>query len=144
MNVFFFSIVGNEFLRHFLADQITHLNVNIYYERILSLFNDDISNIFSFLLSFCKHLVQLTFNQYLCDTPLEFSRYDIPLTNCVSSTLTKLEIIVGNFKDCLYLLDGRLKCLSILIINVLCFAILTPNINNTVRICYIIARGRKS
>ncbi|CAF2520460.1 unnamed protein product [Rotaria sp. Silwood2] len=122
---------GDTILRHFLADQITHLNVNIYYEIIPNLFRYNTSNIFSFLLSFCKHLVELTFNQYLCDTTLEFSLYNVPLTNCVSSTLTKLEIIVRNFDDCLYLLDGRLKCLSILIINALNFLTLLPNIDNT-------------
>ncbi|CAF1318138.1 unnamed protein product [Rotaria sordida] len=124
-------LTGDTILRHFLVDQITHLNVNIYYEIIPKLFREETSNIFSFLLSFCKHLVELTFNQYLCDTTLEFSLYDVPLANCVSSTLTKLEIVVGYFDDCLYLLDGRLKCLSILIINVSSFLTLLPNIDNT-------------
>jgi hypothetical protein len=109
--------------------------VNIYCEIIGSLFRNNTPNIFSFLLSLCKHLVELTFNQYLCDITLEYSFYHVPLTDCVSSTLTKLEIIVRTFDDCLYILDGRLKCLAVLIINVLKFTTLLTNIDNTVRMC---------
>jgi hypothetical protein len=36
----------------------------------------------------------------------------MPLTSCVSSTLTKLTIDINTFDDCLYLLDGRLDSLS--------------------------------
>ena len=36
----------------------------------------------------------------------------------MSSTLIKLKINVATLTDCLYLLDGRLDCLSTLIINV--------------------------
>jgi hypothetical protein len=40
------------------------------------------------------------------------------IRNCMSSTLMKLKIYVDNFVDCLLLLDGRLDCLSTLIIKV--------------------------
>ncbi|CAF4572452.1 unnamed protein product, partial [Rotaria sp. Silwood2] len=41
-----------------------------------------------------------------------------PSTSCTSSTLIKLKVNVATFDDCLYLLDGRLKHLSTLIIHV--------------------------
>ena len=37
---------------------------------------------------------------------------------CTSSTLTKLNVSVHSFDDCLYLLDGQFECLSTLIIEI--------------------------
>ncbi|CAF1262621.1 unnamed protein product, partial [Rotaria sordida] len=52
-------------------------------------------------------------------------------TNFISSTLTTLNINVDNFADCLYLLDGRLNCLSTLIICVLKISSVISKIKNT-------------
>ncbi|CAF4743827.1 unnamed protein product [Rotaria sp. Silwood2] len=68
-------------------------------------------------------------------------------TSCVSSTLTKLNISVHTFDDCLYLLDGRLDSLSILIINIREIFAPLSNIDNTKQLrklkCFsLIAYGR--
>ncbi|CAF1537253.1 unnamed protein product [Rotaria sordida] len=55
----------------------------------------------------------------------------MPSTSCVSSTLTKLNINVDTFDDCLYILDGRLDSLSVLIINIREISTPLSNIDNT-------------
>ena len=61
------------------------------------------------------------------------------LTNCVSSTLTKLKIDVNTLDDCLYILDGRFDCLSTLIIDIEKIRPLLSNIDTTVKILLIIS-----
>jgi hypothetical protein len=46
------------------------------------------------------------------------ARFCPPRARCTSSTLTRLNISVGSFDACLYLLDGRFECLSTLIIEI--------------------------
>jgi hypothetical protein len=57
---------------------------------------------------------------------------------CVSSSLTKLVITLYTFDDCLYLLDGRFKHLSILITDIRKIRRSASNIDNTVSISVII------
>jgi len=76
----------------------------------------------------------LTFSQWSCHKNSSLSIFHMPLTSRVSSTLTKLNIGINTFDDCLYLLDGRLDSLSILIINIFKISAPLSNIDNTVRI----------
>jgi hypothetical protein len=87
---------------------------------------------FGFILSLCKQLIKLDFCELTYrSTPCTF---DLSSANCESSTLTALKIDVKNFDDCLYLLDGRLNCLSTLIIFVEEITHTLGTIDNTVSI----------
>jgi hypothetical protein len=76
-------------------------------------------DIFILILSLCKRLTHLNFceSYHYRRLPI-FKIYDPTSPSCMSSTLTNLKIRVLSFNDCLYLLDGRLDCLSTLIIHV--------------------------
>ncbi len=62
----------------------------------------------------------------------------------MSSTLSTLKINVETFDDCLYLLDGRLDCLSTLIIHVQTILLTSSTIDNTVSIVFIYYILRKN
>jgi hypothetical protein len=87
---------------------------------------------FAFILSLCKRLIKLDFCQF--DHRPTICTLHLSSTNCKSSTLTALKIGVKTFDDCLYLLDGRLSCLSTLIIHVGEIADTLGIIDNTVSI----------
>lgn len=59
----------------------------------------------------------------------------------MSSTLTKLEVNVENFVSCLYLLDGRLSCLTTLSIRVRKISRISTNVDKTVSVISIIVFG---
>ncbi|CAF4894152.1 unnamed protein product [Rotaria socialis] len=80
---------------------------------------------FALILSISKCLIDLTFTERI-----QISFSNLPSTNCVSSTLTKLKINVNTFDDCLYLLDGRLQHLSIMIIDIDEISDSSSNIDN--------------
>ena len=122
-------ILGNKTLRCLLIDKIKHLVVEIEDETTIELFYE---NIFSLILSLCKQLVDLSFIEWLPKRRMSISIFKLPKTSCVSSTLTKLEIRINTFDDCLYLLDGRLEFLSTLIVDIGKISISRSNIDNTV------------
>ena len=90
-------------------------------------------NMFSLILSLGKNLISLTFHQWFLDKHLTISIFNIPSTTCTSSTLIKLNITVQTLDDCLFLLDGRLNCLSTLIITINKISHPLSNIDNTVQ-----------
>ncbi|CAF1049917.1 unnamed protein product [Rotaria sordida] len=114
--ILFQYLTGNSIL-HLLTQQIQHLNIDISYDPTLKS-SKILSCIFAFILSTCKQLINLNFCQLFYDRKSSICIYKFPLTSCISSTLIKLKVNVATFDDCLYLLDGRLKHLSTLIINV--------------------------
>ncbi|CAF5023462.1 unnamed protein product, partial [Rotaria socialis] len=81
---------------------------------------------FALILSISKCLIDLTFTERI---RISFS--NLPSTSCVSSTLIKLKINVNTFDDCLYLLDGCLQYLSIMIIDIDEISDSSSNIDNT-------------
>jgi hypothetical protein len=83
------------------------------------------------ILSTCERLCDLTFNQCILNKNLRVSIFNLPTTSCVSSTLTKLNINVNTFDDCLYLLDGRLECFSTLIVDISAITESSLNKDNT-------------
>ncbi len=112
-----FYIKDSSILRDLLSQQITHLNIDIQNEPTSEL-SEILSNIFALILSLSKQLISLNFCQLFSyrEKPIFISK--LSTTNCISLTLTELKINVATFDDCLYLLDGRLDCLSKLIINI--------------------------
>ncbi|CAF2757379.1 unnamed protein product [Rotaria sp. Silwood2] len=111
-----------------LTDQITHLTVDIPY-KISEIPGGNELNMFALTLSISKCLIDLTFTER---TKVSFS--NLPSTSCVSSTVTELKITVSTFDDCLYLLDGRLQHLSILIIHIIEISDSSLNIDNTINL----------
>ena len=71
--------------------------------------------IFVIVLSVSKQLCDLAFTQHILKN---VSNLDLQRRSCTSSTLTKLNIFVHSFDDCLYLLDERFECLSTLVIKI--------------------------
>ncbi|CAF1318472.1 unnamed protein product [Rotaria sp. Silwood1] len=128
----FLYISGSTILRSLLTNQITHLNIEIKDETIAELCNENKSNIFPFILSLSKQLIDLTFSEMTYTQRLGISTFNLSLTSCISSTLIKLKIDVNTFDDCLYLLDGRLECLSILIVKIREISMSLSKIDNTV------------
>ncbi|CAF4456696.1 unnamed protein product, partial [Rotaria sp. Silwood2] len=111
-------LTDDSILREVLTEQITNLKIDIQDAqstkgRIIG------SDIFVLILSLCKRLTNLNFCHMYHYRRLPFCIFNyVRSTHCMSSTLTNLKICVINFGDCLYLLDGRLDCLSTLIIHV--------------------------
>ena len=133
----FFIIKDDSILRNLLTEQITHLNIDIQNETTSQL-SEILSNIFALILSLCKRLINLNFCQLFSHRNSSICIFKLSSTSCISSTLTKLKINVETFDDCLYLLDGRLNCLSTLIIHVKKISFTLSNIDNTVSIISII------
>ncbi len=126
-------------LRDFLTKQITHLNIDI--KKPTEICSKTVANIFELILSLCKKLIVLNFGDMFtsrqCETPIVFVRRQ------VCSTLMKLKINVVCFADCLFLLDGRLECLTTLIINVFQIYAQAPGIGGTVSIISMIMLTQK-
>jgi hypothetical protein len=91
----------------------------------MQLFEKD-GKLLAFILSLAKHLTDLTLAQRLTIFPPD-PTFDLLRTRCVSSTLTKLDIDLYCLQECLYLLHGRLDCLSTIIVRIkrIC---LTPSV----------------
>jgi hypothetical protein len=88
-------------------------------KNITEYFSETVSNVFILILSLCEKLIDLNFSDMFltrkCLTALFCSSL---LESCMSSTLVILKINVVNILDILFLLDGRLKSLSTLMITV--------------------------
>jgi len=82
-------------------------------------FSETVSNTFILILSLCEKLIDLNFSDMFLTRKCLTALFCSPLLeSCMSSTLVKLKINVVNILDILFLLDGRLKSLSTLIITV--------------------------
>ncbi|CAF4354442.1 unnamed protein product [Rotaria socialis] len=126
-------LTGDTKLRRLFINQITHLNAEINDDTTRELSDENNSNIFELILSLGKCLIDLTFSQSFRDREFEVPTLNITSTGCVSLTLTKLKIKVNTFDDCLYVLDGRLQCLSTFIIDIFEIFDSSAIIGNTVK-----------
>ncbi|CAF1551612.1 unnamed protein product, partial [Rotaria sordida] len=109
-------LTGDSILRELLSKQITHLNIDVK-DANRELFRTT-ANIFISILSSCKKLFHLNFRDLFFERK-HWNRFTcLPATSYPSSTLTKLQINVSTFTECLFLLDTHLECLSTLIIHV--------------------------
>ncbi|CAF2521459.1 unnamed protein product [Rotaria sp. Silwood2] len=125
----FHHLTGDNILLRLFTNQITHLEVSICDKKRGAPGRNEV-DIFSLMLSIGKCLTDLAFGLRWIDERIEFSFFDLPSTTCVSSSLTKLVITLHTFDDCLHLLDGRLKHLSMLIIDIMKIRRTSPNIDN--------------
>ncbi len=137
------SIEDDTTLRRLLSEQITCLKLDFndfkYYTR--SSISETSSAIFTSILSLCKRLIKLNFHEFYDRSTI--CTFEASSMNCTSSTLTELIIDIKTFGDCLYLLDGRLNCLSKLIMYVLETAYTIGTIDNTVSIIVNYCCSRK-
>ncbi|CAF1095315.1 unnamed protein product [Rotaria sordida] len=129
----FLRYFTDDLFRHDLfAKKITHLNINILnktpkeYWAVRTYF-------FTSILSLCKRLINLNFC-YFSDQDLTVSIYNLPPPSFKSSTLTNLKINVDIIDDCLDLLDGRLNCLSTLIIKITQISSTISNTDNITKL----------
>ncbi|CAF1478481.1 unnamed protein product [Adineta steineri] len=107
------SILGNDALIQLVSEQITHLNINIIDQNIDETDNsNDQLNVFELILSISKCLIEFTFHQSNKNNYQHLFIDHLSSTNPICSTLTKLNIEVNTFDDCLALLDGRFPSLS--------------------------------
>ncbi|CAF1301761.1 unnamed protein product [Rotaria sordida] len=128
--ILFQYLKGDSILRNLLSEQITDLNIDIQYD-IIAQSTISLSEKFALILSLSKRLISLNFCQLFYYRTLSVWFVTRPSKICMSSTLTKLKVEVKTFRDCLYLLDGRLDCLSTLIINVRYICVMSSRKYNT-------------
>ncbi|CAF4120423.1 unnamed protein product [Rotaria magnacalcarata] len=112
-NVLFNHSTSNKILRKLLIEQIAHLKVDINYEPVEPS-SETLAMMFALILSLCKQLIKLNFCKWFHRAI--FCTFNLSSIDFKSLTLTTLKMNVKSFDDCLYLLDGRLNCLSKLII----------------------------
>ncbi|CAF3294041.1 unnamed protein product [Rotaria sp. Silwood2] len=122
-------LIDNMTLRKLLTEQITCLKIDVKDNTTAPPLPENLSTIFALILSLCKGLIELNFCRFYHRSSI--CTFELSSTNCKSSTLTVLKISVKSFDDCLYLLDGRLNCLSTLIIYVEEIAYTLGTIDNT-------------
>ena len=108
----------NFLFRHIHQEQLTDLTLISNENKVKITYKEYTMNVYANILIFFTNL------QHLTIVPLSTSNCpglfldDLPPTTISSSTLTKLCINVFNFDTCLALLDGRLKKLTTLIVEV--------------------------
>ncbi|CAF4242203.1 unnamed protein product, partial [Rotaria magnacalcarata] len=112
-NILNFVNTDESSLRSVFQQQITSLILvnNDKSARVRSL-KEYTRNVYAHILHFFKNLTHLNIIcPYIMFCP-GLSLCDLPATTFHSSILTHLSIMVENFDDCLYLLDGRLTQLT--------------------------------
>ncbi|CAF3492767.1 unnamed protein product [Rotaria socialis] len=127
-NALFNHLTSNKILRKLLIEQITHLKVDINYESVEPS-SETLAKMFALILSLCKQLIKLNFCKWIHRAL--YCTFKLSPINFRSSTLTALKVNVKSFDDCLYLLDGRLNCLSKLSIGITIIADTSGTIDNT-------------
>ncbi|CAM2722700.1 unnamed protein product [Rotaria socialis] len=107
-------------LRSSFQEQITNLTlINDDKDEMIVSLKNYTTNVYSHILIFFKNLKELSITG-----PYPISMYPglslryLPSTTFSSPTLTHLYINVKTFDDCLYLLDGRLRKLTTLCVNI--------------------------
>jgi hypothetical protein len=132
----------NTTLRKLLTEQITCLKIDVKTNTTPPPLPENLSTIFTLILSIYKGLIELNFCRLYHRSSI--CTFELSTTNWKSSTLTVLKISVKNFDDCLYLLDGRLNCLSTLIVYVKEIEYTLGTVDNTVSIIlnYCISRKK--
>ncbi len=106
-------------LRYIFQQQITDLIFENHDKTIIIGSSRDYTvNVYGRILKFFENLKHLSIIQTsnMSYPPLRLS--DLPSTTFSSSILTQLSINVCTLDDCLYLLDGRLKQLTTLIVRI--------------------------
>ncbi len=115
-----FSPLDESSLRSIFQEQITNLTlINDDEDEMIRSLENYTTDVYSHILTFFKNLKELSIMG-----PFAISMYpglslcDLPSSTFSSPILTHLHINVQTFDDCLYLLDGRLRTLTTLCVNV--------------------------
>ncbi|UJR16467.1 hypothetical protein I4U23_003369 [Adineta vaga] len=131
-------ITRNTILRK-LLQQITCLTIDVKDEPTKEhcIFLGDM---FASILRLCKRITKLSFCQL--DNRTAYCSFDIMPRKFLFSTLTELKITVEIIDDCLFLLDGRLDCLSTFVIEIKIILYPVAVIDNTVSILIDISSNK--
>ncbi|CAF3138493.1 unnamed protein product [Rotaria sp. Silwood2] len=114
-----YFISNESSLRYIFQQKITNLIlVNNDERRGIGSLENYTRNVYEHILKFFKNLKHLSIIETLNLPYPPLSICDSPSTIFFSSTLTHLYINVNTLDDCLYLLDGRLKQLTTLIVQI--------------------------
>ncbi|CAF0791182.1 unnamed protein product [Rotaria sordida] len=106
-------------LRHIFQQQITDLIlINNDKEKMIGSLSNYTINVYGHILKFFKNLTHLNITEGFNSSYPGLILRDLPSTTFFSSILTHLCINTYNLDDCLYLLDGRLKQLTTLIVRI--------------------------
>ncbi|CAF2837110.1 unnamed protein product [Rotaria sp. Silwood2] len=100
--------------RHIFQQQITDLILVYKNEFNILLMNKNAKFVYEYTFKLFENLKHLS----VIGLPPIFSINYISLATCFSSNLYKLCLHINTFEDCFALLDGRLKHLSMLIVNI--------------------------
>ncbi len=137
MNCFFY--LDQSIFQHIFKHQITELILeNTDHDNDTRLLEEYTKNVYASILTFFENLTYLSivgsssFSEY---PPLSIC--NLPTTTFFSSTLTKLCINVATINDCFHLLDGRLKQLTTLIVQIREINNDSPIVHNSVSYWYI-------
>jgi hypothetical protein len=114
-----FFYLDQSLLRYIFQQQITDLIlINDDKYNMMESTQDYTINVYSHILNFFKNLKHFNIIERFSRLYPYLSLRDSPSTTFSSSTLTHLCINVMSLDDCLYLLDGRLKQLTTLIVRI--------------------------
>ncbi|CAF0811928.1 unnamed protein product [Adineta ricciae] len=122
------ELTNNTIFRQLLHQQITCLTIDIK-DQPTEPSSEALWLILTSVVSLCKQLKKLSIGQF--DYRTTICTFDFSSTNFKSSILTQLIINLESFNDCLYLLDGRFRCLSTLIVNIDIISSTSETIDNT-------------
>ncbi|CAF4228661.1 unnamed protein product [Rotaria sp. Silwood2] len=133
-------------LRHIFQQQITNLIlINNDKKKMIGSLRNYTINVYGHILKFFKNLTHLSIIEGFNSSYPGLILDDLPSTTFFSSTLTHLCINTYNLDDCLYLLDGRLKQLTTLIVRIqyIHFSSIVHNMDNLPKLkcfslkCYV-------
>ncbi len=115
-----------------VKQQITDLILMTSGKHDILTMKDYTRNICARIIDFCENLKYLNIDQSSLEGYRFVSFCGLPSTIFSSLTLTKLSIRVHHFEDCLCLLDGRLKHLTNLTVNISYFEYVPSVVSNSV------------
>lgn len=119
-----------------LKRQITDLILICNKDTIRSSSRSHIIDVYAHILIFFENLTHLSVVDLSEKQDYLLSLDDLPPTTFTSSNLTQLRIKLGTLEDCLALLDGRLKCLKILVVTVYNINNESTTVENIVSFCF--------
>ena len=105
-------IPGNSALIRLLHEQVTHLQIRVDDQIKETDSVDEDSSVFESALSLCHGLIDFTYAHWITDDTPTYSTLCPTPTSVSYPTLTKLNIRVYSFNECLRVLDGRFESLS--------------------------------
>jgi len=114
-----------------VKQQITDLILMTSGKHDILTMKDYTRNVCARIIDFCENLKYLNIDQSSLEGYHFVSFSGLPSTIFSSLTLTKLSIRVYHFEDCLCLLDGRLKHLTNLTVNISYFEYVLSLVSNS-------------